>query len=73
MKLRRILSLAKDEVEQRALSLRMLIMAPLLTLFILGACWGISDPDASLPSSQQPSAWYCSDLTESVAHACQET
>ena len=51
MNLRRILSLAKDEVEQRAFSLRMLIMAPLLTLFILGACWGISDPDASLPSS----------------------
>lgn len=47
----RILRLAIDDALQRSRSLRMLVLLPLLTLFILGACWGISDPEAKLPST----------------------
>ncbi len=51
MNIRKVLALAFDDLGQRTRSLRMLILAPLLTLFILGSCWGLSDPDAILPST----------------------
>ena len=46
-----ILALAFDDAWSKARSTRMVILLPLLTLFILGACWGLSDPDATLPAS----------------------
>ena len=51
MNLRRLAALTLDDAATRARSLRMLILTPLLTLFILGACWGLSDEDARLPSN----------------------
>jgi len=51
MNMRKVLALSFEDLGQRMKSLRMLILAPLLTLFILGSCWGLSDPDAVLPST----------------------
>ena len=46
----RLARLSWIEFKQRIMTLRMGVLTPLLVLFILGACWGLSDPDVELPS-----------------------
>ncbi len=51
VRLRTISRLVWLDSRQRLASMRMLVLLPLLALFICGAAWGFSDPDADLPSN----------------------
>lgn len=51
LELKRIVRLAFSEFKTHFFSLRMCVLFPLLLLFILGAAWGFSDPDAKLPAN----------------------
>jgi len=53
IEIKRILILIHSEFKKNFVSLRMCVLFPLLLLFILGAAWGFSDPDAKLPANIQ--------------------